>query len=151
MNTTTEENGIVTTRNENGDIIGQHNSRICLSGLEVGINDGGGVVSSAMTSIASGPMVSGLSISGGNMVNSSPPNPNVGALVNTVVIEKPLGNIGGDTDIPICVGVAGKSLHVGVNLGDDLLGSIAHNRDDVGNGIFSANAVITESQPENHL
>ncbi|MFZ4774923.1 MAG: hypothetical protein ACOYM3_06160 [Terrimicrobiaceae bacterium] len=30
MNTTTEENGIVTTRNENGDIIGQHNSRICL-------------------------------------------------------------------------------------------------------------------------
>ena len=121
MNTTTEENGIVTTRNENGDIIGQHNSGICIPRLQVGIDKDGSSVSSTGATIKSCRVISGLNLPRGSVAGRLSINPNSVILINAVVDEKPVSWAGSNSDIPMGIGVAGKSLHVSVNLGDDLV------------------------------
>ena len=121
MNTTTEENGIVTTRNENGDIIGQHNSGICIPRLQVGIDKDGSSISSAGATIKSCRVISGLNLPRGSVAGRLSINPNPVILINAVVDEKPVSWAGSNSNIPMGTGVAGKSLHVSVNLGDDLV------------------------------
>ena len=120
MNTTKEENGIVTTRNENGDIIGQHNSRVCAPRLEVSINKRGGSVSATGASIASSRVIGIFDGPRGGVAGSRAINPSSFVAVNLMVGEQSGLGVGCDSDIPIGIGVARNLLHVIINLADDL-------------------------------
>lgn len=121
METTTEENGIVTTRNENGDIIGQYNSGVCAPRLQIGIDKNGSSVTTSGATVKSCRMISGLNLPRGGIAGSLSKNPNPILLVNAMIDEKTVSGCGGNSDIPIGVGSSGKLLHVSVNLGDDLV------------------------------
>jgi hypothetical protein len=87
--------------------------------LEVSIDKSGGSVSATGATIASSRVIGILDGPSGGVAGSRAVNPRSVVTVNLMVGEHPSLGIGGDTDIPVGVGIATDALHVGINLGDD--------------------------------
>lgn len=118
----------------------QCNSRVCAPRLEVSINKRGGSVSATGATIASSRVIGILDGPSGGVAGSRAINPSSFCGVNLVVGEQSGLGIGSDSDIPVSVGVARKTLHIGINLGDDF--GVGH-RVELELGLLFANADIS--------
>lgn len=95
-------------------------SRIGCPRLEISINKSGGSVSSSRATITSSRVIGCLDGPSGGVAGSRTVNPRSYVAVNAVVCEQSGLRVGSNSDIPVGVGVAGKPLHVSINLGNDL-------------------------------